>query len=98
MTLLTVLAANLETILTVILALHGAAIAVVNLTPTPKDDAFVGKVYKVVEAFAGIFGVKAKEFPGSREMKEKVAKTATSNARGADRVDMREVDEWLNRR
>jgi hypothetical protein len=98
MTVVAVILANLETILAVLLALHGAAIAIVNLTPTPKDDAIVGKVYRVIEVFAGILGVKAKEFPGSKEMKQKVAKTATSNARGADRVDMREVDEWLNRR
>jgi hypothetical protein len=82
----------------VLLALHGAAIAIVNLTPTPKDDAIVGKVYRVLEAFAGIFGVTAKEFPGSREMKKKVAESASTSITAVRRVDMRDVDKWLNRR
>jgi hypothetical protein len=95
---LSFIVANAQTILTVLLAVHGLAIAIVNLTPTPKDDVIVGKVYKVIEAAAGIFGVKAKEFPGSREMKEKIAETASTSITAAKRVDMRDVDKWLNRR
>lgn len=53
---------NWETIVAVLFALHGLALAVVNLTATPKDDEFVGKAYKVIEIIAGI-GRKAKELP-----------------------------------
>lgn len=38
----------------VLFALHAAAVAVVNLTPTPKDDEIVAKFYRVIEIFAGI--------------------------------------------
>lgn len=37
---------------------------IVNLTPTPKDDEFVGKAYKWLERAAGIWGYKAKLLPG----------------------------------
>ncbi|MFZ9315661.1 MAG: hypothetical protein ACO24P_00240 [Candidatus Nanopelagicaceae bacterium] len=37
-----------------LLALHAAAVAIVNLTPTPKDDAVVAQAYRVIEIFAGI--------------------------------------------
>jgi ABC-type enterochelin transport system substrate-binding protein len=83
-------------ILGTILALKVAAEAVVNLTPTPKDDRFVGKFYKVVEAIAGIFGKTAKEFPNSREMKEKISEAANAPAGAHKRTDMSEVDAWLN--
>lgn len=45
---------------TALVALHGAAIAIVNLTPTPRDDEVLARVYKVVEAVAGIFTARAK--------------------------------------
>lgn len=35
--------------------------AVVNLTPTPRDDAVFSKVYRVIEMFAGIITSKAKQ-------------------------------------
>ena len=35
-------------------AIHILALAVVNLTPTPKDDEIYGKFYKLVEKLAGI--------------------------------------------
>jgi hypothetical protein len=35
-------------------AVHVIALAIVNLTPTPKDDAVYGKVYKAIELLAGI--------------------------------------------
>lgn len=47
-----------------VLALMVAAQAIVNLTPTPKDDEVFGKVYKVVEKIAGIWSHKAKQLPG----------------------------------
>jgi hypothetical protein len=51
----------LTEILTVVVAAHALAIAVVNLTPTPKDNEAVEFVYKIIEYIAGIFTPKAKE-------------------------------------
>lgn len=42
-------------------ALHLLALAIVNLTPTPKDDEIYGKVYKVIEMIAGIISKTAKK-------------------------------------
>ncbi|MFB2563645.1 hypothetical protein [Rhizobium sp. IMFF44] len=39
---------------TIAAAIHVAALAVVNLTPTPKDNEFVAKAYKWVEVAAGV--------------------------------------------
>ena len=52
---------NWPSVVAAALAIHAAAVAVVNLTPTPKDNEFVSKVYGWVEKFAGIFTKKAKE-------------------------------------
>ena len=52
---------NWEEILAVLAALHGLAIAIVNLTPTPKDDEILAKIYRVVEILAGIFTNRAKD-------------------------------------
>jgi hypothetical protein len=41
-------------ILGVLFAIHAVALAIVNLTPTPKDDEVVAKYYKVLEILAGI--------------------------------------------
>ena len=45
----------------VAIAVHGAAVAIVNLTPTPKDDNFLGrytrmavKLYRASEILAGV--------------------------------------------
>lgn len=54
----------LGTILAGILAAHALALFVVNLTPTPKDDAFVGKLYKFLEGLAGVVTMRAKQMPG----------------------------------
>ena len=43
-------------------ALHLLALAVVNLTPTPKDDEVYSKFYKVIERLAGIFTKTAKQW------------------------------------
>lgn len=45
---------------------HAIAVAIVNMTPTPKDDIWLGKFYKIVEAFAGILTHTAKQQPGER--------------------------------
>jgi hypothetical protein len=52
---------------TLAVAIHGLALVVVNLTPTPKDNERLGnvarvvvKVYRAVEILAGIVSRKAK--------------------------------------
>jgi len=52
---------NLDAFLTFLAALHGLALAIVNLTPTPKDNAIIAKIYKVVEILAGILTARAKD-------------------------------------
>ena len=46
--------------LEVALAIHAAASVICALTPTPSDDKFVGKVYKIIETIALVIG-KAKQ-------------------------------------
>ena len=53
--------ANWAGVMAVILAAHTLALAVVNLTPTPKDNEAYAKVYRVVEWIGGIFTAKAKQ-------------------------------------
>ena len=45
---------HLPEIVAALLAIHAAALAIVNMTPTPKDDAYVAKFYRVIEILAGI--------------------------------------------
>ena len=42
-------------------ALHLLALAVVNVTPSKKDDEIYNRFYKVVEIFAGLVTKTAKE-------------------------------------
>jgi|TARA_R100001510_G_C7635486_1_gene193727 hypothetical protein len=42
-------------------AAHLLALAIVNVTPTPKDNELYGKFYKVVEMLAGIVTKVAKK-------------------------------------
>ncbi len=58
---LTYVTTNSAGILAAIAAAHVLAVAIVNLTPTPKDDEVVAKVYSAVEFVAGIFTAKAKQ-------------------------------------
>ena len=51
----------LTEILTVVLAAHAVALAIVNLTDTPKDNEAVEFAYKIIEYVAGIVSPKAKE-------------------------------------
>lgn len=51
---------NWSGVLTALAAAHALAVAIVNLTPTPKDDEILEKVYRVVEIAAGLFTSKAK--------------------------------------
>lgn len=48
------LIAKAPEIVGVLFAIHAAALAIVNLTPTPKDDAAVAKFYRVIEILAGV--------------------------------------------
>lgn len=48
------IATHLPEIVATLFAIHAAALAIVNLTPTPKDDAYVAKFYRVIEILAGI--------------------------------------------
>jgi hypothetical protein len=43
-----------QDLLTVLFAVHALALAIVNLTPTPKDNAVVAKYYRVLEILAGV--------------------------------------------
>lgn len=58
---------NMDRIGLMILGIHAFAVAIVNATPTPKDDAILGKMYPVIEAFAGIFTLRAKQHPGEQD-------------------------------
>lgn len=42
--------------LEVAIAIHVAASAICALTPTPSDDKFIGKIYKLIEICALIVG------------------------------------------
>lgn len=53
--------ANLPEIVAALFAVHAAAVAIVNLTPTPADDKAVAKFYRVIEIFAGIITKIAKK-------------------------------------
>ena len=52
---------NMPAIGGVILAAHALALAIVNLTPTPADNAALAKVYGLIEKIAGIFTSRAKK-------------------------------------
>jgi hypothetical protein len=49
-----VIIAKAPEIVTALFAIHAAALAIVNLTPTPKDDAAVSKFYRFIEILAGV--------------------------------------------
>lgn len=61
------LTSHIQSITDVILALHGLAIAIINLTFSPKIkenstfiEIFLSKFYKLIEIFAGLFTPLAK--------------------------------------
>jgi hypothetical protein len=53
--------AHAEKILVVLFAVHALALAICNLTPTPKDDEVVAKYYRILEILAGIVTKVAKK-------------------------------------
>ena len=58
---------NGDAIFTAVLGVHALAVVVVNATDTPADDKWLGRIYKAVEYAAGVFGLKAKQYPGESE-------------------------------
>jgi hypothetical protein len=52
---------NWPSVVAAALAIHAAAVAVVNLTPTKKDDEAYAKLYRWIEILGGIVTKKAKE-------------------------------------
>lgn len=52
---------NIDNVFVVLAAAHALAVAITNLTPTPKDDGIVATVYRWVEILAGIVSRKAKD-------------------------------------
>jgi len=52
---------DLNTAFELLAALHIVAAIIVNLTPTPKDNEWLGKTYRVVEMFAGFVTPLAKK-------------------------------------
>jgi len=62
---------KISEILAIILAVQWIAMAIVNLTPTPEDDKWVGKFYRFIEVVAGVISKTAKEYPGERRIIER---------------------------
>jgi|688.fasta_scaffold216976_3 hypothetical protein len=46
---------EIRDLIDIVLALHGAAVLICNLTDTPNDDALVARFYRGIELFAGIW-------------------------------------------
>lgn len=59
------LTTNWSGVFEMIFAVIAAASAITAVTPTPKDDRFVGKIYKVLEALALNVGY-AKDKPAKK--------------------------------
>jgi hypothetical protein len=55
------LLANAKDIVEILIAIHGVALLIVNLTPTPKDDVIIAKYYRIIEVLAGIVSKLAKK-------------------------------------
>jgi hypothetical protein len=55
------LLSNAQQLVEILRAVHGVAILIVNLTPTPKDNEVVAKYYRVIEVLAGIITRLAKK-------------------------------------
>lgn len=51
---------NENEIIKAILAIHTVAVIYVNFTNTPKDNDFMRRLYKIIEALAGIITPTAK--------------------------------------
>lgn len=51
---------NADAVLAAVLAVHAAAVLIANLTPTPKDNEALARVYRWIEVAAGIITRRAK--------------------------------------
>ena len=49
-----------KTAVEILLSAHATALMIVNLTPTPKDDEAIAKVYRLIEILAGLLSKKVK--------------------------------------
>lgn len=54
MELFALIVAKSPEIIAALFAIHAAALAIVNLTPTPDDNKVVAKYYRIIEILAGI--------------------------------------------
>jgi len=52
---------NWEALVGILVAIHGVALMIVNLTPTPKDNETLAKVYPFIEFLAGLVSEKTKQ-------------------------------------
>lgn len=68
------LTTNWEAVAAVFAGAHALALAIVNLTPTPRDDEILGRVYRVVEMVAGLFTDTVKTLPGETTEEVKMTK------------------------
>lgn len=59
---LTLIWAHIDDIFAVLFSIHAAAVAIVRLTPTPKDDAIAAKVLTALEKVASLLSVKRKDY------------------------------------
>jgi hypothetical protein len=55
------LISNAQRLVEILLAIHGVAILIVNLTPTKRDDQAVAGYYRIIEVLAGIITRLAKD-------------------------------------
>ena len=86
---LTFLLANAELILAFLFALHAAAVALVNLTNTPKYEGALGMAYRVLEILAGIVSNRAKELPGE------IDEIKAENARLAHDSELDDIEQRM---
>lgn len=52
---------NAKNVIEILIAIHAVALLIVNMTPTPKDDAALAKYYRIIEILAGIVSKLAKK-------------------------------------
>jgi hypothetical protein len=78
---------NIEAAIALILAVKIIAEVIVNLTPTPEDDKWVGRFYRLVEVIAGVITKTAKELPGERNNPDKRLRELQHKAEGEHRAD-----------
>ena len=74
---------NIELVITFLFAIKIIAVAIVNLTPTPEDNKWLGRFYRLLEVVAGIISRTAKELPGERSHPDKRV-SVQSSPKGSD--------------